>query len=464
MDPSKIVAKPDTVDHGTRREFEINQIRWRFSSAETSTADLTILAFKLYPTDPDFPYDLDYLDCILQVPLKYPESDPPTLNVKNKEMERGFSFNIEQGFNSIVKATPKSTLLSYMNSLDRRLEALLSGDKAETIKFVPNAYKSNNQIATGHLLGSEPASKGVEETVLIKQAEPTYSSEQRALAATRRELETRQLEARLGRQPLFSKSSDGIAYTLPIDPRRRSDLPVPLQGIKTIRLFVPMLYPLLPCRIALQGVARDAAISTERAFEQKAKESPETALMGHINFLATNIHNLASEETTEGESLDADSELGFEMLDLQDEEADDKPDRKSPTGTDFENRGHLHVIPRPPEWTIVDTTKSDGESEDMSDYEYTSSDEEVIHAIDEVKERPERGVSIDFPHIELYGVEVLELISLSLVVKCSRCKESMDVNNVRYDAASPRQESCKKCTGLMSLGIFACQTDPEMAC
>ena len=457
------MAKPDIVDHEARREFEINQIRRRFSSAETSTADVTILAFKLYPTDPDFPYDLDYLDCILQVPLKYPESGSPTLNVKNKEMERGFSINIEQGFNSIVKTLPKSTLLSYMNSLDRRLEALLSGNKAETIKFVPNAYKSNNEMSTGHLLEAEPASTGVEETALIKPAEPTYSSEQRAFAATRRGSETRQLEARLGRQPLFSKSSDGIAYTLPIDPRRRPDLPVPLQGIKTIRLFVPLLYPLLPCRIALQGVARDAATSTERAFEQKAKESPETALMGHINFLATNMHNLASEETTESDSLDANSELGFEKLDLQDEEVNDSPDRKLPTETELENRAHLHVIPRPPEWTTIDTTNSDGDSDDVYDYEYTSSDEEVVDAIEEAKERPERGVSIDFPHIELYGVEVLELTSLSLVVKCLRCKESMDVNNVHHNAASPRQESCKKCASLISLGNLTCETDPAMA-
>ncbi|MCJ1328062.1 hypothetical protein MMC10_004737 [Thelotrema lepadinum] len=373
-------------------------------------------------------------------------------------MERGFQFNIEQGFNSIVKASPKSTLLSYMNTLDRRLESLLSGNKAETIKFVPNAYKSNNLVTSGHITGSEPILKDIKEVTPVKQAEPSYSSEQRAHAATRREAETRQLEARLGRQPLFSRSSDGIAYTLPIDPRRRLDLPVPLQVIKTICLFVPLLYPLLPCRIALQGVARDAATSTEKAFEKKAKECPETTLMGHINFLATNMHTLAFDETEQNELLDADSELGFEMLDLHDEDGHESSDRKGHGGTEFEERTHVHVIPRPPEWTLVDTANSDGESDEMYDYEYTSSDEEVIDAAENAKEQPERGVSIEFPNIELYGVEVLELTSLSLVVKCLRCKESMDVNNLRYNATSPRQESCKKCTSVLSLGNSVYET------
>jgi len=70
-----------------------------------------------------------------------------------------------------------------------------------------------------------------------------YTPEQRHLALRRREAETGQLEARLGRTPLFFKSSDGIAYNLPITPRKHQDLPVPLQVIKSVKLLVPL--PLL---------------------------------------------------------------------------------------------------------------------------------------------------------------------------------------------------------------------------
>ena len=461
VDPSRIVPKPNPISDVSKRESEINQIRRRFSLAETSTKAITILAFKLSPTDPDFPFDLDYLDCVLQIPLSYPESGLPTLNVRNKEMERGFQFNIEQGFDSIVKASPKSALLSYINALDRQLEDLLSGNKAETIKFIPNVQKSND--LTGRLVRN-PGSAIEEQAkqVPARQTEPSYSSEQRAAAMTRREMEIRQLEARLGRQSLFAKSSDGIAYTLPIEPRHTSDLPVPLQSIKTVRLYVPMLYPLLPCRIALQGVARDAAVNTERAFERKAKESPETTLMGHVNFLAINMHSFALEQMEPDEPSGTILDLGLENLELHDEGVETS-DKMAATKSHLMERTHLHMIPRPPEWTSAGAAESDSGTDDTDHQEYTSSEEEMLGAATDAKDGPERGISVNFPNIELHGIELLELTSLSLIAKCSRCKESIDVNNLRHNAASARHETCKKCASILSVGKFVPSIKTDIA-
>lgn len=451
VDPSRVVAKPQPHGKESRREIEIKQIRRRFSPAETSTLDSTILAFKLHPTDPDFPFELDHLECILQVPSNYPESAPPTLNVRNKEMEKGFQINVEQGFDSIVKASPKSSLLAHINSLDKQLESLLSGNKANTIKLIANTSRTSDPPGLS-IEGRKPSFEETRVPAPSKLVEPAYSLEQRSTAASRRDAETRQLEARLGRQPLFFKSSDGIAYTLPIDPRRRGDLPVPLQSIKSLRLFVPMLYPLLPCRIALQGVTRDAALSAERAFERRAKESPDVTLMGHINFLAINMHEFAAEEVEAEGPLETDSTWGFESLDLHDSESEIE-DGKAETGAQSTDRAHLHIIPRPPEWNPRDAQESDSEFEFL-DEEDVSSGEEVgtlAHAADS---QPERGISINFPNIELQNVELLELTSLSLVVRCSRCKESLEADNLRHEATSPRQETCKKCASVLNLGML----------
>ena len=451
VNPSRVVSKPQALRKGSQRDFELNQLRRRFSPAENSTTSATILALKLHPTDPDFPFDLNYLDCILQVPVSYPDAGTPTLNVRNLNMERGFQINIEQGFDSIIKAAPDASLLAYMNTLDRQLEGFLSGDKANTIKIIANARKVNDQIPTM----KEPKSSVGQESYDPKIAvtpEPTYSPLQRAAAATRREAETRQLEARLGRQSLFAKSSDGIAYTLPIEPRRRWDMPVPLQPVKSLRLFVPMLYPLIPCRIALQGVARDAALATEKAFEKKARESSGLTLMGHVNFLATNMHDFASEPVSNEDSQDMESEFGFESIDLSDVEPPTEPDRGKDQEANLDDRTHIRVIPRPPEWDQDAEAGRDGDSDTSQEQGEASSEDEPEETTDAPGDGPERGISINFPDMELHGIELLDLTSLSVSIKCLRCKESMDVSNLRQQPK--RHETCKKCASILSFGTF----------
>lgn len=69
----------------------------------------------------------------------------------------------------------------------------------------------------------------------------------------------------------------------------------------------------------------------------------------------------------------------------------------------------------------------------------------------------ERGVALSFPYLELYGIELLELVGLYITVKCDRCKEHLDVRNIpqvkdKSDALAPKVETCKKCTNTMSLG------------
>lgn len=51
--------------------------------------------------------------------------------------------------------------------------------------------------------------------------------------------------------------------------------------------------------------------------------------------------------------------------------------------------------------------------------------------------------------------KLLQLVSLSIIIKCDRCKDTIDVPNVKdtrkRDGAGTRSETCKKCAN--SLGI-----------
>ncbi|KAL9107850.1 MAG: hypothetical protein Q9187_008370 [Circinaria calcarea] len=399
------------------------------------------------------------LECVLHVPDTYPKGGTPSLDVRNKEMGRGYQINIERGFDKLRTNSPEATLLALMNALDRQLESLLTEQKAETLKIIPNIVPKR---PAAHGLSDPNARPLPKKTAEVPKPPHTYTQEEKGIAQARRETEVRQLEARLGRLPLYNRSLDGIAYTLPIEPRRRVDLPVPLQVVRTVKLFVPMLYPLQTCRIEIQGVARDAARNTERRFESKAKENSEMTLMGHVNYLSQNMHVLATETVMDRPEMVVDD---LAMSDLNVKEPHEKPSISSGNAgfeEAYDDRSHIKVIPRPPEWRVggeVDADDGSGSSDS-----YDSGDEYIDDASDGEPDpvpgafstTPERGVLLSFPYLELHGIELLELVSLCVTIKCERCKDTMDVNNLRSSpdpgSSGARTESCKKCASQLSIG------------
>ena len=158
------------------------------------------------------------------VPSSFPHNQKPHIDIKNTDMGRGFQINVERGFDRLVERSPQFTLLGIMNALNKQLEALLTEQKAETIKILPNSIptRSSQSKARRTSLPLEPKQS-------VVRPSATYKQQQVRDAEARRLAETLQLEARLGRLPLFSKSLDGIAYNVPIQPRQHEDLPVPLR-------------------------------------------------------------------------------------------------------------------------------------------------------------------------------------------------------------------------------------------
>lgn len=480
---SRVVQRPITkLQLENPRQFQIAQVTRRFSPKEATGSDgSTVLTLGLKPSDPDFPYELDVLECSLEVPADYPESKP-TLRVKNQEMGRGYQINVERGFNSIVHGMPNGTLLQYFNNLDRRLEGFLSAPPADTIKLVANVgSKSRNPNLSTRKAQEEAQTdalyspKSVMEPSAAQNLQgnspkPIYSAPQLEQARVKREIDIRQLEARLGRTPLFAKLSDGNSYAIPVEPRKRNELPPALQSIKAVRLVVPSNYNLEPCRIEIPDSGGDDAAALAAVFEQRAKQNSELSLVTHMNSLSQNMHNMAAEGLAQRNPISIPTIPG-PLHPEAEIEAQPDPNNKTgeisiPVPSGESQRSHIVSIPRPPEWsTPAPTTEDDGESDSEASYgsnEENDTEDEAEEAVEEGNKHiaenaaPERGVLLSFPHLELHGIELLELVSASFTIKCSRCKEVMDVNKIRDSVGDPsavRSGSCKKCSSPFSIGM-----------
>ncbi|KAL8705464.1 MAG: hypothetical protein Q9201_001395, partial [Fulgogasparrea decipioides] len=454
VDASRIVQKPiPRLQKESPRQFQLRQLERRFSTQQIAGDGESKLEFRLVPSDPDFPFELTGLECVLHVPNTWPGEGRPSLAVRNHDMPRGYQINVERGFDALAQNSTQATLLSLINVLDRQLETLLAQEKAESIELVPNTSRSHPQQQQEDARESTLALAEIRSVEKPREEQRQFTPEQRHAAEVRRQTETRQLEARLGRLPSFSRSSDGTAFNVPISPRKPGDLPVPLHTVQSVKLHVPLLYPLQACGMEIPGVSRELADKVERAFAIRAKDHAEMSLMAHINYLSQNLHTM----TIEAEQDVTTPELREHSIDkpsLQEEE-----DPTSRTSTEDADRSHIKIIPRPPEWTTAGEEESDSDS-DFSDShdsgEELEDDQHDGHATHSAKEAStiqtaERGISLSFTSLELHHIELLELASLSLSIKCTRCKTSSDIPNLR--PSTPRPASCPKCAQPFSLNF-----------
>ncbi|TDZ24691.1 Uncharacterized protein Cob_v002280 [Colletotrichum orbiculare MAFF 240422] len=444
----RIVPKPvPEAQSKDPRGYQLGQMRKRYSPRESTSEDgATSLVFKLKPSDPDFPFELEHLDCDLRVPEDYPEASP-VLRVRNSDIPRGFSINIERGWDRLVRERKGATLLALTYALDKNLEVFLSEEKADTVKLVSFAQtKDTRHLEAAGASSSGPATQVAKapfpEPAPVRRYEPEeyFTQEEMAAAKARRAQETRQLENRMGRMSLYRRSPDGIVYTLPLEPRRRSELPSGLQGVKTVHLIVPLLYPLQPLRIQINECESHDAEPLEELYVRKAAEQKQMTLTSHLNYLAQNMHVLAKQALASPKPS--------------------KPELASSSETDTKEKGptvdhdksHIRVIPRPPEWSRTrdpSNSDDDDDDDDTSDsYESDSSSGGGANLDAEPPTlssglTPERGTLISFPDIELHGIELFQVSVLNVSVKCSRCKTVNEITNLRHDTS--QSSSCRKC-------------------
>jgi uncharacterized CHY-type Zn-finger protein len=430
------------------REFEISQIKRRFSPEVKNDVQGTSLTFRLNPSDPDFPFELDNLKCTLVVPKGFPRTGRPALKVHNAEMERGYQINVERGFETLVDRFPQKSLLGLMNELDKNLEKFLTSEKVQTVKIVTNAPRTGG--AQIPVVTPEVPLKPTVSTHPVR-----FTPSQKDEASAKRESDIRQLEARMGRQPLFSKRADGTSFNVPLQAAKPSRLPLPLQSLRDITLLVPLMYNLEPCTIVLNGVQSHESGLVEATFERRARQKPELSLTAHVNYLAQNIHLMVQETRETPQQVPRTADVPEVLI----------PSATTATvvsgipgaGPAEDEKSHVKVIPRPLEWAIPNEHSEDSESSDTYDSDEEFSDDEeggIAVPDDPVRSAPEAGVLLSFPFLELYGIEVLKLASVSVTVKCDRCKTVADIKNIqpqKGETSAPKIESCQKCANGMSV-------------
>ncbi|KAK3349340.1 hypothetical protein B0T25DRAFT_239796 [Lasiosphaeria hispida] len=438
---SRVVPKP-VPERQTQdaRGYQIGQLRRRFSPKESNIGNGdTSFQFDLAPSDPDFAFDLDRLQIDLRVPAAYP-AKPPRLIVKNSDIPRGIAINIETGWDKLVEERRGATLLSLTNSLDKNLESFLSEQKVDIVKLT--IFKDTRHIEAES--SSKPPAAAAPKPQSPAEERPRipreyFTRDQISEAKARRAQEVRQLEARMGRLSKYQKSSDGVIYTLPMEPKRRAQLPTGLQGVNSVQLIIPLLYPLQPLRVLLNDVDSEDAEGVEEIFTEKAAEQKQMALTSHLNYLAQNMHTLVKQAQT----LAAQLPVAEEQPDL-DEEAQEAEH----SSTMDSGRGHIHVIPRPPEWAVANGEGGSGSSEDGTSEDEDEDEDDGGVAIESGNtslptQTTETGIAISFPSIELHGIELLQVSILSLSVKCDRCKTLNDVTGLKDNLE--KAGSCKKC-------------------
>ncbi|KAK0640922.1 hypothetical protein B0T16DRAFT_418735 [Cercophora newfieldiana] len=438
---SRVVPKPVPERQvKDARGYQIEQLRRRFSPKESSLENGgSAFLFDLKPSDPDFPYDLDHLEVDLRVPAAYPAA-PPQLSVKNRDIPRGFAINIEKGWAKLVEEKKGATLLALTNALDKNLESFLSEQKAETVKLMTFKDTKPEPAPVEPVAAPKPA---VERRPYIPRE--SFTRDQIAEAKARRVQEVRQLEARMGKLPSYQKSSDGIIYTLPLEPKRRTQLPIGLQGVNSVQLVIPLLYPLQPLRVLLNEVESEDAEPLEELFSQKAMNRKDMTLTSHVNYLAQNLHALAKEAHKP-------SPVSVTVPESRVDPATEAKEAEH-TSTLGNEKTHIHVIPRPPEWTMGE---SDGSETDDDDYSEDEDEDEGGVTIDAEAggsaiptQTSETGIAISFPSIELHGIELLQISLLNLSVKCNRCKTINEITSLPPN--HPKPSSCKKCATAFSV-------------
>ncbi|KAJ5189417.1 Zinc finger CCCH-type [Penicillium cf. griseofulvum] len=477
LQPQRPVSKLEQSDP---REFQINQLRRRYRPQEVNDAQGCTLTFGLVPSDPDFPFELERLQCVLHVPSSYPKGRP-TLAVTNSEMEAAYQANIARGFDEIVdfsyRSNGRGTLLGWLNSLDKKLESLLTTlERGPTLKFFANLgdgsttkeptkapEKAPSQPSLSRGRGETPSATA-KPAPKVRTIAPRYTAEAKAAAEKRRATETKQLEARLGRLPMYQKLQDGRKYVIPVQPTKKDRLPRTLQALKTVKLIVPQLYPLEHSSIKLQGVEGHEVKAIEVGFTQWVQQTSQLSLVSQVNYLASNIHKFA--ETPLPKEEEELTGAAPPAVEEEEEDVNVEEPTKAPVGPstqDNEDRPHLVVIPRPPEWSVPNPDDgAEGTSDESSYEEDEYSDEEdeeggapVPASVD--NNASGRGVALSFPFLELYGIELLEIMNLNITVKCERCKVSIDIKHVPQitdeKGQMPKMESCRKCANNMSVAF-----------
>ncbi|KAG2187360.1 hypothetical protein INT44_005046 [Umbelopsis vinacea] len=440
-----VARRPAPRSTQDARAVELAQLQRRFRASYMileKNEEAMSVRIEITPSDPDFPYELQALSLHIHIPAGYP-AVRCSIQVTNPEISRGFARNLEKGFEQHQAAqSAHRTLVQEMAWLDNNMETLLQEPPAPTIRFVSNTVSKTPPPATM----APPAA--VEKTS-PPAATKHYALEEIQEAKVKREAEIRKLKAQF-RNELSDISRDSMTTVLliklPLD--ANCLFKEELGGTINIEMEIPAHYPMDPCRIKIANALNLAtwrAQSVEQGFANRSHASPAT-LFQQLNWLNTNLNAL----------LDVPAPSNPAVIKTQAPPTTQTP---PPSAHPIQSSGvehHLDDSSRKDKKIYVErpldpvpqaetpSLKVAGDDQDHSSDEASqqeSDDDEISikMASTSVSDTPQQvrsGTEIRFPDLRLENVALLRCARMFLMVKCNRCSNTVEVENIIPDQAA----------------------------
>ncbi|KAG0212904.1 hypothetical protein BGX28_005366 [Mortierella sp. GBA30] len=508
------------------RAFEISQIQSRFGSTFIAKDD-TIFQLRVLPSDPDFPYEIESLHVQLTVPKDYPRSCC-SVQVLNKDIPKGFAFNLERGF--AEAALQKKSLLAHLNWLDANMEQLLQKPPAPTIRFVGHGSQSiasppatTTATTTTAAASQSPSlppplpktttaassslssSSGSSSNQPNKQAgtqnkKPSHPPKPspRTLTPTEIEQAGLQRQKQLNQiQARFRSSFEFVSQTnirISLESADKDRMPVKWQGPLWVDLIIPKLFPLEACYIRLKEDDHNPEIESWRAknvaqgFQKIAAANPQLSLFQLLNQFNRDLRefmNMPQQSTSvstsaltsaslSSTSQEADSQIVEQnsstpkkqahVLFKEQDDAEQTPrliyvDASPQIGRrNFDQDQDQGMVTseddeddESEEGSEGSESESDSDSENVNGETRTGDEEEDEEDDDEDESHqvttattagtdgptsessPKRGIEIRMPDLKLDNISLLYCRSLSLLVRCNRCKGLFDIPDLLPD-------------------------------
>ncbi|KAI8341370.1 hypothetical protein BC941DRAFT_391525 [Chlamydoabsidia padenii] len=348
----------------------------------------------------------------------------------------------------IIKSTAAASTLT---------STTVSDPTSTTSASAPTISSSSSSFSSKGLSFSEPAT--TDTTPVIKNTSTPaikYSDAELAAAFGRRSKEMDQLKTRLGNSFKASKSDRTVLYisielTDP-DFTRGSLFD---NGVARLRYHVPLQYPLLPCRIDIEnkGVGKQSSSMIVQQFDYHVKINSDYTLFEHLNWLNRHMESILNSPAAPT-SIDNVTPLLRPIRSqaprptptpTEDTESSLKANLpKKSIFVDDQVKSKVVVvndpsIVRPPGATTAQeekrpfTTSSDEEDEDslLEQDNHASAEPSSSSTLDVSTTQPlRRGTEIRLLQPQLDNVSLFRCVSLHVLVKCSRCKNTVDLENI----------------------------------
>ncbi|KAI7864139.1 hypothetical protein BDF14DRAFT_1261943 [Spinellus fusiger] len=479
--PSKPLLNPKEA-----RKVELTQLERRYRSSFRTlreTEQETVVRFLVPPSDPDFPFDLEALQLQLTIPAHYPTTQC-ALMVMNTDIPRGIAFHLERGY-EIYANQRKNSLVRQMDWLDKNMEALLQQPPVPTMKFVAHGTSYSEEIVGGvaaidkelaslTLISAPafvPTSASVPVPVDVPVPAPTpapihsisYTASQREEAGKMRQQQMNQLNARF-RNSTQRENKDGTIVELSM-PLTDFTVSSQLGDQLKIKYSVPKLYPLVPCSIDVitNNIAK---VAINVAFDIHVK-STDQSLFSHLNWLHHHLPSILSEPipTAAPTSLSPSLLISPPIAPTAAAAAAATTTTITTTATATAN-------------ILTDTLPSDRESrviyvsrpQHLFQQETSTQQETSANTLPEESPQPpppvplpssnstvKKGIAIRLINPQLKNVSLFHCISLRLIVKCARCSDTTEIENILPENESPHQQkkerwtTCSTCSSILGV-------------